>query len=477
MKTKKRYTVLVLALCLLSLCIGYHPMRIMGETRNTGLFSDGENSFFRYESSGDTLTLTACMPSGRERDLQMDRVQAEAYLTVSGGVVLVCRDRGAVTLAEVSERDSRFYFPENLRYAPDGIAVTDVGQVYAAEPGTVEIRRYEGFERERPSLTLPEKVCGMFSDRTGKRVYAVTASGVYDAETGRHLSCVTPALPVRYGGGYYTDSSGTVYTFDPEQGFRECLRTGSVGACTTEKAVFVREEDGCTVSMLDFQGQRLARYHADGVITEMAAGRSSLALLVDGRTVVFADSRDFEAEKVSVPESTEIPSEVSHESRQSQSRDSSRTERIVSSEAPVSRGEEPSLTVSSSVYEIGNGRIAGIPLGTTVAQLKKGLSYGSGVLTAIDHHGSRGAGGRLGTGWQIEISSGSETLTFETVVEGDVTGEGNSNLSDLRYLAELLESGEYPGESAAEAADLDHNGRLELQDLYLLQERISLMNG
>ena len=478
-------------LVLLVLACGlYRPVSVWGETGESVLFSDGETKLYLARRQGELLTLRSVNAAGRQETFQLEGVGEQEYLTVPDGLLLASNHDGTVMLTEILGSRKYVHFIEGTAFASGCIAVGEENRLYLTEASDGKrIRRFERLCEERESVTLPEKAAALFCAREDRRVYAIAARGIYDAESGRLISCEVPALPVRYSGGYYSDSKGQVFTFNAEKGFAKCLDTGYGQICTTEQAVFVLESSGKAVRMHDFEGKLQGTYRSGCVITAVTATRKLLGLLTDSGELVTIDSRDFEpAEPEQLSAADGEPE--NRESRPREQENDPRDSREPSQEAEPSKVPAPSkvtepskeaepepgreessggFSVSSDVYRIEKGWLREVPQGTTVAGLKEGLSCGGAVITAIDHHGRRGAVGKAGTGWRIEIDSGEETRTLTVIVDGDLTGEGNINLLDLRLLAKCLNEEDTLSDAAEKAADLNGDGRLGIADLYLLQ--------
>lgn len=98
--------------------------------------------------------------------------------------------------------------------------------------------------------------------------------------------------------------------------------------------------------------------------------------------------------------------------------------------------------------------IENIPQGTTAARFRKQLAEEGITCTFRNHHGDPVTQGRLGTGWAVTLTTDEGNETYQIVIPGDLTGEGNVNSSDDKLLLRYLEgtAGLTPAQYFAAAA-------------------------
>ena len=125
-------------------------------------------------------------------------------------------------------------------------------------------------------------------------------------------------------------------------------------------------------------------------------------------------------------------------------------------------------TIASDVYEISEDVIY-IPQGTTVADFKKGMKYGDCKITFTNHNEKSVTSGQMGTGWRIDFS-GDGTVSYYTVVQGDVTGEGNINSRDIYLMRDYLFGKEGFTKYQELAADIKKNGIIDSVDMYMIKK-------
>ena len=70
------------------------------------------------------------------------------------------------------------------------------------------------------------------------------------------------------------------------------------------------------------------------------------------------------------------------------------------------------------------------------------------------------------------FSSGGNEFTFELSVNGDLTGEGNSNSRDVNLLLDYLIGAAYFNGVYTVAADLSNDGRIDAVDVALMKRTL-----
>lgn len=482
MKLPKRLLSAVMTLLVLAACTFYVPAHIAGAGGTSSLFSDGNTQFFQVKACEDATVLYLYRPTGKYEAHRLEQMCFEECLPYRGGVLLAGNRDGMILLTAVGGSGKKALFLEQTSFLPGCIAVTDRSDLYLTDTADSKtVRRYEALTEERSPLRLPEKVQALFLSVEARRVYAVGEAGVYDAETGAFTACEVPDFPVSYSGGYYTDNQGTVFSFDETAGFQERLKVGYSLVCTTKQAVFALEESENTVLMFNFDGQLLGTYRCNSMVRSMKATSGRVGLLTDRDEVIFVGKEVFEAVEAtpeSTPEAPVSPAaqQESHHDFPEDSRPTSNTSVPDAAPKPMpslpdsEKAEASEFPSFGSEYRLEGEWLLDVPPGTTVAKLKQDLCSGNKTLTATDHHGKRGADGKVGTGWRLEILKDGEEKNLTVVVLGDVTGEGNVNANDLRILSNALNDVANLTEAARLAADLDHNGMIGVGDLFLLQE-------
>ena len=129
--------------------------------------------------------------------------------------------------------------------------------------------------------------------------------------------------------------------------------------------------------------------------------------------------------------------------------------------------------ICSDVYQVDQGRlyIYDIPPETTISQFKSNMRY-DGWSVALYRDGSVKTSGSVGTAMTAVFSSGGNEYTFELSVNGDLTGEGNSNSRDVNLLLDyLIGAADFNGVYTV-AADLSNDGRIDAVDVALMKRTL-----
>ena len=95
----------------------------------------------------------------------------------------------------------------------------------------------------------------------------------------------------------------------------------------------------------------------------------------------------------------------------------------------------PPVAFDSNYNISSNNIVTNIQAGTTVSQVKQGLTYNSNTTVTFYSNSSKSStiadDGTVGTGTIIEATNGSNVVDFTIVIYGDVNGDGAINLNDL----------------------------------------------
>ena len=141
-----------------------------------------------------------------------------------------------------------------------------------------------------------------------------------------------------------------------------------------------------------------------------------------------------------------------------------------SSEKNNNAGGAELSDISSDVYRVDYSRyyISGISPETTVYQFKNNMHY-NGWTVSLYRDGALKTSGYVGTANTAVFVSGSNSVTFELSVNGDLTGEGNSNSRDVCTLLDyLIGAADFNGVYLS-AADLSGDGTVNAVDAALLK--------
>lgn len=491
-KVSVRFVSALIALCFSVLLMGGASA---GVRRQARFVSDGQKRIVLIEKDDSCVMLRSYLNGAMNDSTNLENICFEDCLLTQNTTVLLGRKKGNIVVSERKNHNDSVYIIEGSDYNTGCAAVTYDRRLYISGPDANDtVRRFDMLCSEIEPVKLAGRITGLFYDSESKKVFALSAGGVYDADSGEFIPCKEVPSLLGYAGGYYWDTTGTVFSFDSTSGFKRLFSTGHDIICACTDGVLVYDKADKTVFLLDSDGNAAAGYYTELTVSEMAADRYHVVLLADSGEDIVVSLNDFEpvqtvrdsseepvSEETSVfcensaPENTSSASAaLPAESKAAGEQQSRRNREYYVSAGSVpaalentSAEQKPSHELSSSSFRI-DGSIIYVPQGTTAAQLKKGLDYGSGSLTITNHNGVVGASGRVGTGWTLEHSFDSGSREYKTVVRGDVTGEGNINTNDLRRLADLLLSDAEPERAVMLAGDIDGDGTLSAADLYLI---------
>ncbi|MDD6488573.1 MAG: dockerin type I repeat-containing protein [Clostridia bacterium] len=344
---------------------------------------------------------------------------------------------------------------------------------------------------------LGKNIKSLFTD-SNNIVFAITDGGIFNVETGGFISCNIPSVPYDFSGNYCCDSSGKIFVFNGTSGFKPVMQTGYSKLCVINDTIYAAENN--IVYILDDSGKPKYKYQVGSDIQKLCVSGNTAAVMY-GNNVQILHKEDFDL--IIEESSNDIVSEISQNIEPSKPVYTQSSEPSKNSE-PVSQQSQNSVTqnseiknstpqnseiknptpqnnsipqkqygISSSKYRMNNGIITNIPQGTTIAQLKKNISYGSNSITITNHNNKIQTSGQVGTGWRIDFSGNGKTTSYYTVISGDVTGEGNINSRDILALSDYLLEKSDLSVYAMYAADLNSDGMCNSLDLLLLKQKIS----
>ena len=467
------------------------------------LYADGCGGFYAlsvngqrasvYQANGDKL-----VPVGTTETMTVSDV-----VCVSGQVFLLLPFDGMTGV--YSPSGSLTAFLDNCVAKKGCTVITADHTLYTVDERTPQIIGvYTHLQERKKMVKAPSAVRRLFTAFGSQTVCALTETGVFLPESGRLLSCELPREPFSLNEGIACDADGTVYTFDEVYGFRRRLTTHCTPLGYAGGAFYTYTE--ATIWQLDDTGERVASYVPTAQpITALAVSGSQIAVL-SGETFVMCHANRFQpipkevsSGDMSIPEPSSAtvsqvsqqevpavsvvsvappqPSQVSVPMSVPASEVSSDSKPSDLSSNVSNTVSRPSVVkVTSDVYTIGEDTITDIPLGTTLAVLKKHLVYPSCTLTVYNHHGKLCTSGTVGTGFCLQFSLDGQTVrTYYTVLRGDISGEGNSNNNDLTTYAQFLVGKTSLNRYQQLGGDMDGDGRCAVADLYLLQRRVKGM--
>lgn len=348
--------------------------------------------------------------------------------------------------------------------------------IYAVDtkkPDTVYKYQLDGTLYE--TYNLGKNIKSLFTD-SNNIVFAITDGGIFNVETNGFISCDVPSVPYSFSGNYCCDSRGKIFTFNGTSGFKTVMHTDYSKLCVLNDTVYAAENN--IVYILDDSGKPQYKYELTADIQKLCVS-GNIAAVMYGNNVQILHKEEFDL--IADESSNNTVSEISNNIEKSEPVSTPTTTSQPVSKPPVnslmqqdnSASEQKNYSISSSRYRMNSGIITNIPQGTTIAQLKQNISYGSNTITVTNHNNKIQTSGQVGTGWRIDFSGNGKITSYYTVITGDVTGEGNINSSDVSALSDYLLEKSDLSVYALYAADLNSDGMCNSLDLLLLKQKIN----
>ncbi len=426
---------------------------------NYTLATDEKGSFYTLRATENQYTVFRTDASDSSR-FAFENLTADS-LYYTGGALYVCGDNEGLTVAVRYKNVKReTVLLDGIKIKPNCFAANENAEIYLVNtesPTTVSIFNYYG--QLLRAVNIGTNIQMLFS--VDNQMYAVTSDGVTHVDNQRHIHCVVPSSIENWSGTYCTDG-GTVYRFDTVNGFEKVCQTHYSQTAVVNHTVYGLRER--TIYRLNKNGDAVQKYDLPKIPNRLLCSGNSLAVLY-GETVNTVKISDFEKIKAEHSESSQKSETSQRESSRSESSKSVRSE-----SHPSEVSDKPkSYAVSSEIYTIDDGWIYDIPQGTTIAQLKKNIAYGDNRISFQNHHQESVKSGTVGTGFTVTFSGNGKTSVFQTIIDGDVTGEGNVNSRDRTLLMKYLVHYAELSDIQKIAADCNHDGAIDSKDLWLMR--------
>ena len=294
------------------------------------------------------------------------------------------------------------------------------------------------------NITLNQNIEYLFTDINNIYIFAITQDGLYNITLNKKLNSDIPSGNFHFNQNYCYDSSGNVFELFPETGFQKIITVPYSKMCYNGKNVYVVE------------GTKIVRLDNDGVPSHyFDTGDSIDYLLASSETVAYITKNEIKILDKSLM--TKIENTSQEKSNDVQTKEPSQTQSHI-----------PDYEIKSVTLSFSEGLINDIKQGTTLAELKREISYGDNVLSVVNHNGREVKSGVVGTGWQLIFSGEGNKKIYSTVVKGDITGEGNINKNDCNLLSYAIIRTEELSQPQKKAADIDNNNTADISDLYQL---------
>ncbi len=131
--------------------------------------------------------------------------------------------------------------------------------------------------------------------------------------------------------------------------------------------------------------------------------------------------------------------------------------------------KETTESIVSSLYNLTEEQIVGVPLDTKVETFLSGITVtGSSKVQVLNAAGEPVTSGIVGTGWCLKT----DDFCIPVIIYGDSNGDGAINATDLLYLRRhILGISSLKG-PAAKAADVKKDGEINASDLLYMRRHI-----
>ncbi len=507
MRMFKRICCASLILCLLYvLCMNVYKY-VSADEVQFEVYPDGQGNFYLLENHRDKYVLTMLRKDGLKVKLSTESRHIDHVIPCADRCCLISMDENLFYVIDVF-RKTEVSIIEGVNIKDGCITAAGDKELYLCDEGSPnEIMIYRNFKSLSGTVRLDRNIRMLFTDISGNSPYAVVDGGIYDVRNGAFIPCDVPDVPFRQNEGYYTDRNGSLYSFDSETGFTRLVTVDCESLCYMDEKMF-EVRDG-TIYMTDLSGNILSCFTPDGTINDMYSSGSSLVILSGGEMLVvnigmfvpYEEEQISEASTAVVssgkPDASEISEisdvktlspEVSEKpdilSDESGDISVGTPQESISSESSCTADTSPSEThngsvssyyvqqtgeISSSVYTIESGMITGVPDGTTIAAFKKNIEFSGYTVSFVNHNGKTVTSGVLGTGFTVDFCSAVGNESYTIVIMGDLTGEGNLNSKDILSLSKHLTGESMLDEFKLLAADINCDGVVDIQDLYIYQ--------
>lgn len=348
-----------------------------------------------------------------------------------------------------------FAYPDIPSLNTDTVTLTAEGDIVYYDPLSPDAvyfcdmngDAYEQYE-------IDAKIFRLFTD-PGGIVCALTDQGILHIKEGTFINSAVPSGNLTGNGHFFWDSTGKAYFYESKSGFSVLpVEAGNGMICAGDNSVYIA--DGTNIFSYDNDGNLTASVKLQNEPDRILSSAGNLSYLMSNALNVI-DKKDFIPEK-----RTEEKNESSRQSSKASVSDIKQSGNNVKKEKPVIEVEQSEKTVPT-LFPDEDGLIRNITPSTTVSQLKKMLCCD--ILQVQNHNGITVKSGTVGTGWTITVPAGK----YQTVIKGDLTGEGSINSRDHDKLIRYLFADEDFSSSAIEAAaDINEDFKISCSDLYML---------
>ena len=434
------------------------------------VFPNENGGFYMLSSGPEDFFLYRINTSGVSEQAMHENIKSVKGFYGYNKFYIYANYNGYVPIMKLNNGKVETIILENINIKDKCVTADKNERIYAVDtgkPNEVVTFKYDGVILSR--LDTGATVSTLFTDEISGKSFAVNRIGVCDIESGNVIVCDIPSGYLKINGKYCTDNNGNVYTFNQGQGFVRIMSVGYSCAVVSGDSVFVK--DGRDVLMLDGNGMAVAKYSCGGEINDIYSVNSNIGVLC-GSGLIVINNKMFE--RLKQPEqstqSSEPKSSIADNKTDASIPSGNRpanNQSVQPQNSPEPVEKQKNYVVSSVSYKIQNGIICDVPQGTTIAQLKKNITYGDNTVTFINHNGKNIKSGKVGTGWTV-IFEGEKTQSYLIAVYGDLTGEGNINSRDVGVISDYIVDSAQLNEIQLVAADMNFDGKINSTDLYII---------
>lgn len=407
-----------------------------------------------------------------------NQTRADESLFSNGTLFLLSENPNFVHMIEISRSGIKTDIVE-INITGKCSLASSAGIIYFVDSDKPKnIIWYDENKKTVENVSMRENVKCIITDSSGNNVLAFTDSGITDIKNNCSIKCDVPKPPLQSNGAYYTDSLGAKYSFNSSYGFNRILETGYDCICTTMNDVYALNDN--EILKIDNTGNIKEVCKLNIKADKIYSSKNCLYAISDNQEF-YVSNRDFIAYVEETESEYSAESSVFTESHTETSADerinnhtSSKTESNYENSYALQEEHTYEISyneiygISSAVYNIFDDVITDIPVGTTIAQLKKAINYDGYDISFINHNGKSVTGGQVGTGFRVDFTRNGETESYYTVITGDLTGEGNINTRDTGLLSKYIFKNAELTKYQLMAADLKDNNSVDSVDLCAL---------
>ncbi len=451
----------------------FFDRNVSGSNEPVEYYSDGKGCFYIFT---DNKYLSVISEKGKIKDISVEGLEINFVVSGRGYVYTVTSKNGNSIIFPLSEKGTETSVILEKFGIYKNCLETDCKQRFYAVDGQNNniVTVFDKQGDMLKNVTASKTVSTLFYSETYDKVYGITSGGILDIENEKEISCKVPRGNMTTCGNICTDSKGNVYRFDEEKGFVYQYSSDYESICASSDGIYAK--NGRNIFILNETGKPEGYFETNTYIDGLISSGKHTGYYVNGNIFII--------KKSDIQKMKEQSENEDKDNKESKILTSSTDKTVSKSSVEIPEYELNTKNEENSYVSANNGLIS-IDRGKlelsgnylflkenmTLAEIKKCMDYGDASLRAVNHNGKEITSGNVGTGWKIYIPADS-TSFIETVLKGDVTGEGSVNSRDVTGIGDfILEKTELsPAETFA--ADIDDNGVIDIRDMFMLYKSI-----